>query len=120
MGHDDAADQIEAPPAQHPIEALAEQIRQLAYQAWLRGRTDKQDNTITFFDRIYLGHYSSLQHYAASVLERYQLDQLLAPVHRPFIEFDIEGLARYLLDHDEIYTIDAAPVGIWVFDARLD
>jgi hypothetical protein len=120
MAHDDATDQTDGQPTQHPIEALAEQIRQLAYQAWLRGRTEKQDKTMPFFDRSYLGHYSSLQHYAASVLDRYQLDQLLAPLHRPFIEFDTEGLARYLLDHDEIYTIDAAPVGIWVFDAHID
>jgi hypothetical protein len=120
MGRDDTPEQTGTQPTGHPIEALSEQIRQLAYQAWLRGRTDKQDNTITFFDRTYLGHYSSLQHYAESVFDRYQLDQLLAAVHRPFIEFNTEGLARYLLDHDEVYTIDAVPVGIWVFDAHID
>ena len=120
MGEDDTTETTDIQPIGHPIEALAEQIRELAYQAWLRGRVASQDRTITFFDRTYLGHYSSMQHYAESVLDRYQLDQLLAPMHRPFIEFDTEGLARYLLDHDEIYTIDAVPVGIWVFDAQID
>lgn len=95
-----------------------------AYRAWLVGRVDWQDKTIGFFHQTYLGRYASLQHYAQELLDRYglgtRLDTAIEQPYRRFLGFDLPGFARYLLDSDQIYTIDATPAGFWIFNGEID
>jgi Antirestriction protein (ArdA) len=102
------------------IEAL---LRQAAYEAWAASREEHQDSSREFFDRAYLGHYSSVDHYAETLVDAYQLDAKLdAAIVEPFREFvdiDIPALARRLVSNGTLYAITATPVGVWVFNGEI-
>jgi hypothetical protein len=103
------------------IEAL---LRQAAFEAWTATREEHQDSSRDFFDRAYLGHYSSVDHYAETLVEAYELDTRLdtaiAPLFRPFVEIDTAELARALVANGTLYAITATPVGVWVFNGEIE
>ncbi|MFL6162735.1 MAG: hypothetical protein ACJ74U_10955 [Jatrophihabitantaceae bacterium] len=102
------------------IEAL---LRQAAFEAWAAGREEHQDSSREFFDRAYLGHYTSVDHYVETLVDAYQLDVKLdaaiAEPFREFVEIDITGLGRSLVRNGTLYAISAAPVGVWVFNGEI-
>jgi hypothetical protein len=103
------------------IEAL---LRQAAFEAWAAGREEHQDSSREFFDRAYLGHYSSVDHYVETLVDAYELDAKLdvaiAEPFREFVDIDIPALARSLVRNGTLYAISAAPVGVWVFNGEIE
>ena len=103
------------------IEAL---LREAAFEAWAATREEHQDRSREFFDRAYLGHYTSVDHYAETLVDDYELDAKLdaaiAPPFRAFVEIDVPTLARWLVHHGTLYAISATPVGVWVFNGDIE
>jgi hypothetical protein len=99
-------------------------LREAAFTAWAASREEHQDRSRTFFDRAYLGHYSSIDHYVESLVDDYQLDTKLdtavAEPFRQFLDIDVTGLARSLVRNGTLYAISAAPVGVWVFNGEIE
>ena len=109
--------------SQEPI-SVETMLRQAAFEAWAATREEHQHDDRDFFDRAYLGHYSSLDHYVESLVDEYQLDSKLdaavAEPFRRFLDIDITGLARSLVRSGTLYAIPAAPVGVWVFNGEIE
>jgi len=103
------------------IEAL---LRQAAFEAWTRTREEHQDSSREFFERAYLGHYTSVDHYAETLVDDYgldaKLDAAISPPFREFVDIDTAGLARSLVRNGTLYAISAAPVGVWVFNGEIE
>jgi len=108
-----------------PIDAetITAQIREAAFAAWQLAREDWQDSSRSFFDRAYLGHFVSVDHYVETLVDGYELDAKLdAEVAEPFREFvdiDVTALARSLVRHGSLYTLTATPIGVWVFNGDI-
>jgi hypothetical protein len=103
------------------IEAL---LRELAFEAWAAMREEHQDSGREFFERAYLGHYASVEQYAETLVDSYELDAKLdavvAPPFREFVDIDVTGLAQSLVRSGTLYAIAATPVGVWVFNGEID
>jgi hypothetical protein len=103
------------------IEAL---LREAAFEAWAATREEHQDSSREFFDRTYLGHYASVEQYAETLVDDYQLDTRLdaaiAPPFREFVDINITGLAQALVGSGTLYAITATPVGVWVFNGEIE
>jgi len=103
------------------IEAL---LREAAFRAWAETREEHQDNSRDFFDRAYLGHYASVEQYAETLVDAYELDAKLdavvAPPFREFVDIDVTGLAQSLVKSATLYAIRATPVGVWVFNGEIE
>lgn len=108
---------------QEPI-SIETMLREAAFEAWVASREEHQDRSREFFDRAYLGHYSSVDHYAESLADTYQLDAKLdaaiAPPFREFVDIDVTGLARSLVRNGTLYAIPAVPVGVWIFNGEIE
>jgi hypothetical protein len=108
---------------QEPI-TVESMLRQAAFEAWTATREEHQHDSRDFFDRAYLGHYSSIDHYVESLVDDYQLDVKLdtaiAEPFRRFLDIDVTGLARSLVRNGTLYAIPAAPVGVWVFNGEIE
>jgi len=108
---------------QEPISIQA-LLREAAFEAWTRIREEHQDSSREFFDRAYLGHYTSIDHYVETLVDAYQLDAKLdaaiAEPFREFVDLDIPGLARSLVRNGTLYAIPATPVGVWVFNGEIE
>jgi len=102
------------------IEAL---LREAAFEAWAAMREEHQDSSREFFDRAYLGHYTSVEHYAISLVDAYELDAKLdaaiAPPFREFVDIDVTRLAQSLVRNGTLYAISATSVGVWVFNGEI-
>jgi len=103
------------------IEAL---LREEAFRAWADTREEHQDSSREFFDRAYLGHYASVDHYAETLVDTYELDAkldaALAPPYREFVEIDVTALAQSLVKNGTLYAVIAIPVGVWVFNGEIE
>jgi hypothetical protein len=108
---------------QEPI-SVETMLRQAAFEAWAATREEHQHNDRDFFNRVYLGHYTSLDHYVETLVDDYQLDAKLdtavAEPFRRFLDVDISGLARSLVRNGTLYGVPAAPVGVWVFNGEIE
>lgn len=109
-------------PAQ-PSTSLEQQIRAAAYQAWMASREDWQERSEALFERVYLGHYASVDHYVETLVDGYQLDTkldaVIAEPFRRFVDIDITGLARALVENGSLHTLAATPLGVWVFNGDI-
>jgi hypothetical protein len=103
------------------IEAL---LREAAFDAWAASREEHQDDSRDFFDHAYLGHFASVEQYAETLVDNYELDAKLdaavAPPFREFVDIDITGLARSLVRSGTLYAITATPVGVWLFNGEIE
>ena len=103
------------------IEAL---LREAAFDAWVASREEYQDSSRDFFDRAYLGHFASVDHYAETLVDDYELDAKLdtaiAPPFREFVEIDTAALAQSLVRSGTLYALPATPVGVWVFNGEIE
>ena len=103
------------------IEAL---LREAAFEAWVALREEHQDSSREFFDRVYLGHYTSVDHYVETLVDAYELDAKLdaaiAPPFREFVDIDVPGLAQSMVRSGTLYAISATPVGVWVFNGEIE
>ncbi len=104
-----------------PTEAIKAAIRELAYAAWAHYRRElDRDADRALFERVYLGHYSTLDMYVVNLVDNYDLDAKLdAAIAEPFrrhVDIDIPALGRALVSSATIYTLLAVPVGVWVFN----
>lgn len=103
------------------VEAM---LRQAAFEAWAATREEHQHDSLEFFDRAYLGHFNSLDHYVESLVDDYgldaKLDAAVAPPFREHLDVDIPSLARSLVRNGTLYGIPAAPVGVWVFNGEIE
>jgi hypothetical protein len=103
------------------IEAL---LREAAFEAWVVGREEHQDSSRDFFDRAYLGHYASVEQYAETLVDDYQLDTRLdaaiAPPFREFVDINVTTFAQSLVRNGTLYAITATPVGVWVFNGEIE
>lgn len=102
------------------IEAL---LREAAYAAWAATREEHQDSSRDFFDCAYLGHFASVEQYAETLVDNYELDARLdaaiAPPFREFVDIDVTGLAQSLVRSGTLYAIRATPVGVWIFNVEM-
>src|ERR1700704_4916602 len=81
--------------------SIEAQIREVAFGLWAAGREDWQDSSRAFFDRAYLGHYASIDHYVENLVDAYgldaKLDAAIAEPFREFLDIEITALARSLV-----------------------
>jgi hypothetical protein len=108
-----------------PIEAIKAGIRELAYAAWAHYRRELGQHTDrALFDRAYLGHYSTLDQYVIQLVDGYdldaKLDEAIVEPFRRHVDIDINALGRALVSSATIYTLQAAPVGVWVFNEEIE
>jgi Antirestriction protein (ArdA) len=103
------------------IEAL---LREAAFETWADVREEHQDSSREFFERAYLGHYASIEQYAETLVDNYELDAKLdaaiAPPFREFVDIDVTGLAQSLVRSGTLYAIRATPIGVWVFNGEIE
>jgi hypothetical protein len=124
MGNGRSANGRPVPDDDGPVAAITAAIRELAYASWARYRAELgQDTNRALFDRVYLGHYSSIDTYVIQLVDAYGLDAKLdAAVAEPFrrhVDIDVPALGRALIGNATIYTLLAVPVGVWIFDERI-
>lgn len=108
-----------------PVEAIKAAILELAYAAWARYRRERDQTTDrAVFERAYLGHYSTLDMYVIQLVDAYQLDakldEAIAEPFRRHVDIDIPALGRALVSSATIYTLQAVPVGVWVFHEEIE
>lgn len=104
----------------NPVDAITAAIRELAYTSWARYQTElRRDASQALFERVYLGHYSTVDSYVIQLIDAYGLDAKLdAAITEPFrrhVDIDVAALGRSLVSNTVIYTLLAVPVGVWVF-----
>lgn len=97
-------------------------IRETAFQAWVASRETEQDASRTLFDRAYLGHYAAVAAYTEDLVDQYELDAKLdaaiAEPFRQYVDIDVEALSRALVRNGTLYSLRAAPIGVWVFNGE--
>ncbi|MDQ1743473.1 MAG: hypothetical protein QOE23_1812 [Pseudonocardiales bacterium] len=103
-----------------PAEAIKAAIRELAYTSWASYQAELRRGTSrALFDRVYLGHYSTVDSYVVELIDAYELDAKLdAAITEPFrrhVDIDVSALGRSLVSNVVIYSLVAFPVGVWVF-----
>jgi hypothetical protein len=98
---------------------IATAITELAFLAWSNNQPKGAPLARADFDRVYLGHYASIDGYADHLIDTYQLDAKLdaaiAPPFRAHVDIDVPGLARALRASGALLALPAHPVGVWVF-----
>ena len=102
------------------IAAIKAAIREMAYTSWAGYQAElRRDTSRALFDRVYLGHYSTIDSYVIELIDAYGLDAKLdAAITEPFrrhVDIDVNALGRALVSNVVIYTLLAMPVGVWVF-----
>ncbi len=99
-------------------------IREAAFQAWVASRDPKQDASKALFDRVYLGHYAAVAAYTEDLVDQYELDAKLdaaiAEPFRQYVDIDVEALSRALVRNGTLYSLRAAPIGVWVFNGEIE
>jgi hypothetical protein len=120
MGNGASANGRPIPDDEGPVGRIKSAIRELAYTTWVRYQTDLDRNTSrALFERVYLGHYSTVDTYVTQLIDDYQLDAKLDEVitepFRSHVDIDVSAFGRALVASASIYTLLAAPVGVWVF-----
>jgi hypothetical protein len=118
MGNGRSADG--RPTGEGQVDAITAAIRELAYTAWARYRRELgQDTNRALFEQAYLGHYSTLDMYVVQLVDAYdldaKLDEAIGEPFRSHVDIDISALGRALISSATIYTLQAVPVGVWVF-----
>jgi hypothetical protein len=108
-----------------PVDAIKAAIRQLAHAAWAHYRRELDQHTDrALFERAYLGHYSTIDQYVIQLVDGYQLDakldEAIAEPFRRHVDIDIPALGRALVASATIYTLQAVPVGVWVFNEEIE
>lgn len=93
----------------------------MAFTAWA-AQAGSDSEQLEGFDDHYLGEWESIDQFAESMIDDYGImDDIekMVPEHiRPYLEIDIEALARDLQYGGDIIAIDKPDGGVWVFDAR--
>lgn len=111
-------------PADGPVAAVTAAIRQLAFAVWATSREAEQETSSAFFERAYLGHYSSVDAYVIRLIDNYQLDAKLdTAIAQPFrrhVDIDVPALGQDLVASGTLYTLPAVPVGVWVFNGEIE
>ncbi|MBV9823353.1 MAG: hypothetical protein JO144_14030 [Actinobacteria bacterium] len=110
--------------AAEQVAAIEAAIRELAYAAWADYRRDQeQDTSQILFERVYLGHYSAVDFYVIQLVDAYdldaKLDQAIAEPFRRHVDIDITAFSQALVANEAIYSLQAAPVGVWVFNGDI-
>lgn len=108
------------PTEDDPTEAINAAIRELAYASWARYQAElRRDTSRALFERVYLGHYSTVDTYVIQLVDAYDLDAKLdAAIAAPFrqhVDIEINALGQALVSNVVIYSLLAVPVGVWVF-----
>jgi hypothetical protein len=101
-------------------QAITAASRELAYDAWAHYRRElDQDTSRERFEQAFMGHYSTIDGYAIQLVDDYnldaKLDRLIGEPFRRHVDIDIPGFGRALISSAAIYTLQAVPVGVWVF-----
>jgi hypothetical protein len=104
----------------NPVEAISAAIRELAYASWARYQAElHRDTSRALFERVYLGHYSTIDAYVIQLIDAYgldaKLDEAITEPFRRHVDIDVTALGRSLVSNVVIYTLQAVPVGVWVF-----
>jgi hypothetical protein len=106
------------------VAAITAAIRELAYLTWARYREPEQDTSRALFERAYLDHYSTIDSYVTELVDDYELDAKLdAAIAEPFrrhVDININEFGRTLVARGTIYTLQAVPVGVWVFNGEIE
>ncbi|MDQ1743873.1 MAG: hypothetical protein QOE23_2212, partial [Pseudonocardiales bacterium] len=79
-----------------PVAAIKAAIRELAYASWARYQAELgRDTSRALFERVYLGHYSTIDTYVIQLVDTYDLDAKLdAAIAEPFrrhVDIDISA-----------------------------
>jgi hypothetical protein len=104
------------------ISTIATAITELAYMTWSESRPESEDTSRPVFDRVYVGHYATVEAYADVLIDEYGLDRRLdESISAPFrihVDIDATSFVRALIQAGVLYTLRAEPVGVWVFNSR--
>lgn len=107
-----------------PVAAITAAIREQAYRTWAHYRESDQDTSRALFERAYLGHYSTIDAYATQLIDDYELDAKLdAAIAEPFrrhVDINVTAFGRALIAGATVYTLQAVPVGVWVFNGEIE
>jgi len=92
----------------------------LAFAAW--AELVAEDDRLDGFTDAYLGHYDSPEAYVEQLIDDLgyddTLDRVVPEGLRPYVQINIEGLARDLRLGGDIHVHPANNGGVWIFDAR--
>jgi hypothetical protein len=104
----------------NPVDAITAAIRELAYASWARYQAElHRDTSRALFEQVYLGHYSTIDAYVIQLIDAYgldaKLDEAITEPFRRHVDIDVSALGRSLVSNVVIYTLQAVPVGVWVF-----
>ncbi len=107
-----------------PIAPVMAVIRELAYASWARHQTEHdRDTSRALFERVYLGHYSTIDSYVIQLIDDYGLDAKLdAAIAEPFrrhVDIDVTTFGQALVSNGTLYVLSALPVGVWVFNGEI-
>ena len=98
---------------------IATAITEIAFLAWSKNQPKDGPHNRLVFDRVYVGHYASIDAYADHLIDAYQLDAKLdAAIEPPFrahVDIDVSEFARALRASGAVFALPAVPVGVWVF-----
>lgn len=124
MGNGRSANGRPTGDADGPVAAITAAIREQAYATWARYRQPEQDTSRAIFNLAYLGHYSTVDAYVTQLIDDYELDAKLdAAIAEPFrrhVDIDVTAFGRALIARTTIYTLQAVPVGVWVFNGEIE
>jgi hypothetical protein len=100
--------------------AITSAITQLAFTAWsVQPSAADAASARDAFDRVYVGHFASIDDYTERLIDDLRLDELLdAAIAAPFrehLDFDVASLSKTLVALGRLYTLPAVPLGVWVF-----
>lgn len=94
----------------------------LAFAAWadvMEGNEEAAEQ----FEEAYLGHYDTLQAYVEQLVDDLGYDELLdravSEQLRPYVQIDVEGLARDIQLAGDVHAVPAEKGGVWLFDGRI-
>jgi hypothetical protein len=108
-----------------PVEAITAAIRELAHASWARYQAElRQGTSRGLFERVYLGHYSTIDMYVVQLVDAYGLDAKLdAAIAQPFrrhLDINVTALGQDLVSSSTLYALPAFPVGVWVFNGEIE
>ncbi|MDQ1742942.1 MAG: hypothetical protein QOE23_1281 [Pseudonocardiales bacterium] len=124
MGNGRSANGRPIPDDEGPVARITAAIRELAYASWAHYQAElDRDTSRALFERVYLGHYSTIDTYVIKLIDDYgldvKLDEAIAEPFRSHVDIDVSAFGRALVASATIYTLLAAPVGVWVFTEEI-
>jgi hypothetical protein len=120
MGDEHGATERRNQTDEEPVASIKAAIRELAYASWTRYQAELgRDTSRALFEQVYRGHFSTIDMYVVNLIDEYnldaKLDQAITEPFRRHVDIDVTAFGQALVANAIIYTLQAAPVGVWVY-----